>query len=86
MEKINEFNILGIILQIVVTVLIVIFGLIYFLKGKYLALLECLVSLDLFIMSYNNHKVYHKKKLSILYLIMAFLFLVIGILSFVGVI
>lgn len=71
--------ILGIYLQMFVTVVVVILGLICLFGGDFSFLLKILVAVDLLVMAYNNYKVYPKKKLTILYVLVAIVVLVVTI-------
>jgi len=89
MEKkkiINQYNILGVNIQILVTILVVIFGVITLITNKYWYLLEFSMAIDLFIMAYNNHMIYHKGKVSPIYIVVGILLVIVGILSILGVI
>ena len=58
MEKkkiINRYNILGVNIQILVTILVVVFGVVALVTDKYFFLLEFGMAVDLWIMAYNNH-------------------------------
>ena len=83
---INEFNILGVNMQIVVTIAVLIFGGIYLFTKRFRSVFEILMAMDLFIMAYNNEMIYHKRKATVLYIIFGILLLVFAILSLVGVI
>lgn len=71
--------ILGIYLQMLVTAVVVILGLICLFGGDFSFLLKILVAVDLLVMAYNNYKVYSKKKLTILYVLVAIVVLVVTI-------
>ena len=89
MEKkkiINQYNILGVNIQILMTILVVIFGVITLITDQYWFLLELGMSFDLFIMAYNNHTIYHKRKVTSIYVVVGILMLIVGVLSLVGVI
>ena len=83
-EKITEFNILGVNIQFIITILVVIFGVVVLLTNRFLFVLEILMSIDLFIMAYNNHKIYHRK-ITYLYILIAVILFIVSILSLLGV-
>ncbi len=83
---INEFNILGVNMQIVITIAVLIFGGIYLFTKRFRSVFEILMAMDLFIMAYNNERIYHKRRATILYITFGILLLVFAILSLVGVI
>ena len=85
-KLINEFNILGVNLQVVVTIAVAIFAIIYLLTNKFLFVLEILMAIDLLIMALNNQKIYHKKNITYLYIAFAIILLVFAILAILGVI
>lgn len=85
-QKINEFNILGVNVQLLITIGVIVFALIYLFTEKFLFVLEILMGIDLLVMSYNNHKIYHKRKLTIIYMIFAIVLFIFAILSILGVI
>ncbi len=89
MEKkkiINDTNIIGVNIQIIVTVLALIFGILTIFNNSFSPWFRILVGLDLFVMAYNNHKIHHKKNLTIIYIVFAVLIILVGILSLFGVI
>ena len=85
-NKINDFNIIGVNIQIIVTVIAVIFGIITIFKNSFSPFFKISVGVDLLIMAYNNHKIYHKKNLTIIYIVFAVLVIVLGVLSLLGVV
>ncbi len=83
---INQYNILGVNIQILITILVVVFGVITLITGKYLYLLEFSMAADLFIMAYNNHSIYHKQNATVIYIVVGVIMIIIGILSVLGVV
>ena len=85
-SKINEYNILGINIQIVLTILVCVFTLIgFFVNSWYFIIMRILIGLDLFIMAFNNERVYHNKKLTIIYIVIGVLMIIYGLLNIFGV-
>lgn len=86
-NKINEFNILGVNLQIILTIVVVILGLLYLIAGsKFLNWLYIFIGLDLIIMGYNNIKIFKKQGLTIVYFASGIALIIYTILRMVGVI
>lgn len=83
--KINDSNILGVIVQKVLTVLIIIFAIITLFVPSFIVGLEFCAGLTLFSIAYNNHKIYKKPKITILYIIFAILLILFGIMNLLGV-
>jgi len=85
--KINEYNILGLNIQIILTVLVAIFSLLGFLINNiFFNMMKIVGGLDLFIMAYNNEKVYHNKSITVVYIIFGIITIIWGILGVIGVI
>ena len=86
--KINEFNILGFTIQVIVTIIVLVFAIIaLFVNSKFFPYLYLSMGIDLLIMSYNNKKIFNKEKnIVILYLAFGVLMILYSILSFLGVV
>ncbi len=85
-SKINEFNILGINIQMVLTVIVVIFALLSLIVNrKLVTFLYLFVALDLFAMAYNNEQLYHRKNVTKAYIAAGIILLLYSVLSFMGV-
>ena len=86
-SKINEFNILGVTIQVILTILMVIFLVLSLLVSKKLySYFYLLVGLDLLAMAYNNKNIYKKDKVTIIYIIFGIIMIIYAILKFLGVI
>ena len=85
-KKTVNSNIISVYLQIIITCVLVIVGIITLFRNSLFPILEIVMALDLLIVAYNNYKIYHKKKLTIVYLLFAILLILFGILSLGGVI
>ena len=89
MEKkksvINEYNIFGLTVQAILTIVLIVVAIISIFNHSLLWLLEILMGLDLFIMGYNNHRVYRRMGATPLYLAVGAIMVVIGILTVLGV-
>ena len=85
-SKINEFNILGINIQFVLTIVVAVLGILSLIvSSKLFPFFYLFASLDLFAMSYNNYLVYHKKNITNAYIMAGVILLIYSILSFIGV-
>ena len=73
--------ILGVHLQILVTIVAVILGLICLFGWDLSFYLKIIVAVDLLIMAYNNYKIYHKKNLTIVYILVAMMVLIMTIIG-----
>ncbi len=86
MKKIHEFNIMGINIQIIVTIVVLVFGILTLFFEKYFPLFQFSMGIDLLLLAYNNEKVYRRKHLTIIYTIIGVLLIVFSIFVFLGVI
>ena len=85
-NKINEYNVLGVNIQIVLTILVCIFGLLVLIvSSKYLKFLYLLIGLDLIILGYNNKKIFKKEGLTIVYMATGIGLVIYSILIIIGV-
>lgn len=85
-SKINEFNILGVNIQIILTIVVLIFGLLYLIVGsKFRNLFYLFIGLDLVIMGYNNMRIYRKQGLTIVYFASGIALIIYTILAMIGV-
>ena len=85
--KINQFNILGINIQIFVTILVIVFAILALgVDHKYFIGLEVIAGIDLFVMAFNNHRIYHRSKATIIYILMGLYLFIYALLSILGVI
>lgn len=84
-SKINEYTILGIVLQIILTISVVVLAIISLFNHSLFSILEIVIGFDMFVMAYNNHWVYRREKVTPFYLGVGGVLLLIGILSLLGV-
>lgn len=82
---INQFNIVGVVFQFIVTVVVIIFGILSLFNKSYYYTFELVIGVDLFIMAYNNQKIYQKKNLTIIYLLVGLFLVISSILKMIGV-
>ncbi len=77
-------NLPTVVLQFFLTILIMIFMVITcFKQGIILIILEVLLTLMLFLLSYNNYKIYKRKNFTFIYMIVGFLMLIVTIRSII---
>lgn len=86
MRKINEWNILGINIQIVVTIIVAILGILSLFLKQLFPFFQLAMAMDLFLLAYNNHKVYQRKKITLMYIVCGILLILFAVLLLLGVI
>lgn len=86
MRKINEHNLLGIKLQFLVTVVVAIVGIIVIFKDKFFPYFQLAMGIDLFLLAYNNAKVYQRNKMTLIYVGVGVLLICSAVLALLGVI
>ena len=85
-SKINDYNILGVSVQIILTVVVCVFGILSLILGsKFLKFLYLFIGLDLLVLAHNNKNIFHKEGLTIMYLSSGIALTVYSILMIVGV-
>lgn len=84
-NTINQHNIFPVVLQFIFTILVIVFGILYFINGDFNKWFLLSLGLALIIMAYNNHMVYKRANFTILYLVVGVIILIISILNFLGV-
>ena len=85
-NKINDYNILGINIQIGLTIVVLILALLYLIVGsKFRNAFYIFIGLDLIIMGYNNIKVFKKTGATIVYFTTGIVLIIYTILSMIGV-
>ena len=86
-SPVNRFNILWVNIQVIMTILVVIFLILSFVSSKkYFLGMEVCMGLDLLVMAYNNYLIYKRKNVTVMYAIIGVLVLVYALLGFIGVI
>ena len=85
-SKINEFNILFVNLQFILTITVFIFFILSFFYSSMFCWLELFLGLSLLMMAYNNQLIYKRKRATIVYFVFGILVLLLDILMFLGVI
>ncbi len=86
-SPVNRFNILWVNIQVIMTILVVIFLILGFVSSKkYFLGMEICMGLDLLVMAYNNYLIYKRKNVTVMYAIIGVLVLVYALLGFIGVI
>ena len=85
--KTNQYTLIWVIAQFLVTLILIVVGIIGLLKGGImLQITKVLLGVDFIIMAYNNKWVYNRNHFTILYFLVGILFIVLGICDMVGVI
>ena len=85
--KINRFNILSVNVQAFFTILVLVFAILALgVNEKYFIGLEILVGIDLFVMAFNNHRIYHRSKVTVIYILIGLYLFIYALLSILGVI
>lgn len=84
-NTINQYNIFPVVLQFIFTILVIVFGILYFINGDFNKWFLLSLGLALIIMAYNNHMFYKRANFTILYLVVGVIILIISILNFLGV-
>ena len=84
--KIHRYNIIFIDIQILLTIITFILFILYLFNNKLLGLLQLFLGITLFALSFNNYKIYNKKNMTFIYLVVGIIVFVSGILHLVGVI
>ena len=59
----------GLLVQAVLTELLLIFGIITLISAKFLPAFYAIISINMFVMAYNNNKFFHKKNMTSVYII-----------------
>ena len=68
---INRFNIVFVDIQVIFTVLVLIFGILYLFNSKMAIYFKAFLILDLLMMAFNNYKIYKRINMTVVYLIVA---------------
>ena len=79
-------NKIGLIIQLLLTVLVIISLVISFFKKDIFPIFEIIVGFDLLVMGFNNYKIYKRGKITFLYILFGVLIIAFGLLSLLGVI
>lgn len=68
---INRFNIVFVDIQVIFTILVLIFGILYLFNSKMAIYFRGFLILDLLMMAFNNYKIYKRVNMTIVYLLVA---------------
>ena len=83
-SPINRFNIVFVNIQIILTILVLVFLILSLVADKkYFLGMEIFVGLDLLIMGLNNHLIYKRKNITIMYVLIGICVLIYAILGVV---
>lgn len=84
-SKINEYNILYVNIQAILTICTCVLLVIYFFNNKVLWLLEIFGGLTLLMISFNNYIIYRKGKFTVVYLVIGIITIIFGIVNLMGI-
>lgn len=84
-KKEEKKSLLSLYLQFIMSFVVIIFIILYFVNKKYVLPLELSLGATLIIMGYNNKVFYKRKNVTILYIIIGVVLVVFSILQFLGV-
>lgn len=84
-NKIHEGNIVGVTLQFIVTIVVVIMGILSLFVEGIFPFFEIVMAIDLFIMAFNNYKIYKKPYFTIIYIAVGIFLVASSVLAFLGV-
>lgn len=68
---VNRFNIVFVDIQVIFTILVLIFGILYLFNSKMAIYFRGFLILDLLMMAFNNYKIYKRINMTIVYLLVA---------------
>lgn len=74
----------GLLVQAVLTLLVLIFGIIIIIDFKFLPVFYAVVSITMFTMAYNNNKFYHKKNMTAIYIIIGLFVLITTVMEYLA--
>ena len=83
-EKSISYLKLLIILQFILTIALIIFGIITIFKTTLLYIFEILLGITLLVMGINNHLIFKRKNLTILYLIIGLGSIILAVIKLLG--
>ena len=85
-NKIHDGNILGVTLQFIVTIFVVVMGVLSLFFDDIFPIFEIIMAVDLFLMAYNNVKIYKQAHLTIIYIAVGIFLIITSVLGIIGVI
>ena len=81
-EYTNEH--IGLFVQVILTELLIIFGIICFIHNEMIPVFYAILVMLMFNLSYNNHKFYKKKYMTIVYIVFGLFILITTLLEYLG--
>lgn len=84
-SAINKYNILSVNLQVIMTVIVVVFGIISLMRADFTKWFQLALGFNFIVIGYNNYLIYRRTNFTILYIGMGILFLILSIFGFVGI-
>lgn len=83
--KTNQYTLIWIVAQFLVTLALIVIGIIGLIKGGVmLQITKILLGVDFVIMAYNNKWVYNRNYFTLLYFLVGIFFIVLGICNLIG--
>lgn len=80
----TTFNEIGMLLQAILMLFVVVFAVSSFFQIEFLVITEILLGLMMFVMAYNNVKVYKRRIMTYAYLAMGVVMIAASIINFIG--
>ena len=72
-------------IQTIFSGLLAIIGIITIFNNSFFPYLEILLGLNLLLLAYNNQRIFHKQKMTVMYIVFGVIVILVGILSLLGV-
>ena len=86
-SPVNRYNIIWVNIQAFITLAVLVLAVLSLaVDDKYFILMEILVAVDLFVMAFNNYRIYRRRNATIWYVVVGIFLLIYALLSFLGVI
>ena len=83
-KKVTKYPKILIIIQLILTITVIVFGLITLFKNELVYIFELILGITLIDMGINNHLIYKRNKLTILYFLIGFGATLLAILKLLG--
>lgn len=83
-KKVSKYPKYLIIIQLILTLTVIIFGIITLFKNELVYVFELILGITLIVMGINNHLIYKRNKLTILYFLIGLGAVIIAILKIIG--
>ena len=83
-KKVSKYPKYLIIIQLILTLTVIIFGIITLFKNELVYVFELILGITLIVMGINNHLIYKRKNLTILYFLIGLGAFILAILKLIG--